>query len=202
MTSARTSDHDIDPRFLARWSPRAFTGVPIAEAEVLSLLEAARWAPSAFNLQPWRFVYGLAGTAAFAPLLDLLIPFNQGWARRASALIFVLSDGLAPAKPGQPRSPSYSHSFDSGAAWAMLALQAGRQGLHAHAMTGFDTARAPEALGAPEGYRVEAAVAVGPLGDPSVLPEALQARETPSSRLPLSELAFVGRMRPPGPRAR
>ncbi|HEX7799769.1 MAG TPA: nitroreductase family protein, partial [Asticcacaulis sp.] len=83
----RHSDHPIQPQFLERWSPRAFSDRPVGEQELMTLFEAARWAPSASNLQPWRFIYGLKGEPEFATLLSLLIPFNEGWAKEAAALV-------------------------------------------------------------------------------------------------------------------
>jgi nitroreductase len=191
----RRADHQVDPLFLERWSPRAFDGSAMPEEDLLSLVEAARWAPSAFNSQPWRFVYAHRGDREWEPFLDLLIPFNREWAQTASVLLFVLSDRL-PIRDtnGNPVS-SHSHSFDAGAAWAYLALQAIRLGYHAHGMTGVDFERVREALAVPERYRIEAAVAVGRRGDPAVLSEKLRAREIPSGREPVSAFAFRGAFR-------
>ena len=194
--NGRTAEHDVDPIFLERWSPRAFTGEPMPEALLMSCLEAARWAPSAFNNQPWRFVYAHAGTPAWDPLFGLLIEYNQAWVRRASVLAFVISDRFRRA-PGRDPSPIYSHSFDAGAAWACLALEATRIGWAAHGMSGFDTPGSYGVLNVPEAdYRVEAAIAIGRPTDKSVLPEAYQAREVPSARLPVAAFAFEGRFAP------
>ncbi len=195
MTStinSRTADHAIDPLFLERWSPRAFTDEIIAEAELKALFEAARWAPSSYNSQPWRFVYARRGTAHWQTLLGLLNEFNQSWAKNAAALVVIISKETM-AVPGKAEEvPSYSHSFDAGAAWANLALQAVRLGWQAHGMVGFDRERALTELKVPAGYRVEAAVAIGKPGDKAQLPEALQARETPSQRNPISATVFEG----------
>ena len=189
--NSRTADHAIDPLFLERWSPRAFTDEIISEGELAVLFEAARWAPSSYNSQPWRFIYARRGTAHWPALLGLLNPFNQSWAKHAAALIFVVSKETM-AVPGKAEEvPSYTHSFDAGAAWANLALQAVRIGWQAHGMAGFDQARAPQALNLPAGYRVEAAVAIGKPGDKAQLPEALQARETPSQRNPIGATVFA-----------
>ena len=116
MSNARQSEHPIAEQFLTRWSPRALSGEPLAESQVLALLEAARWAPSASNIQPWRFVYGLAGTSGFDAILAGLVPFNQGWAKQASALLVVLSKTTSVA-PGQTEAkPNAWHAFDAGAA--------------------------------------------------------------------------------------
>lgn len=191
----RTADHAADPMFLERWSPRAFTGEVMPQDELMSLFEAARWAPSAFNAQPWRFVYAHRDTPDWDPLFDLLIPYNQMWAKNASVLAFVISDRFRRAE-GQPPAPIYSHSFDVGAAWAYLALQASRSGWATHGMVGIDIARTYDVLGISEAdYRVEAAVAIGRPADVSVLDEIFRARETPSPREPVSAFAFEGRFK-------
>ncbi len=188
----RRPDHPIDPLFLERWSPRAFDESQMPEEDLLSLFEAARWAPSAFNSQPWRFLYALRGEADWERFLGLLIPWNQSWARSGSALIYILSDTLPfTDKAGEPAT-SRTHSYDSGAAWACLALQATRLGYQAHGMSGVDFERASEELAVPDRYRIEAAAVVGRIGDPSTLPEKLRARETPSGRKAVGETAFRG----------
>jgi nitroreductase len=194
--NGRTADHDIDPMFLERWSPRAFTGEAIGDDVLMSLFEAAHWAPSAFNLQPWRFVYAKRDTADWDRLFEALIEYNQAWVRRASALVYVISDSFRRKEGAEPE-PLYSHSFDAGAAWGYLALQAHRLGWAAHGMTGFDPLAAHEATGVPEGeYRIEAAVAIGRPADKSVLPELYRGREAPSARSPLSAKVFAGRFLP------
>ena len=187
----RTADYPVHQAILERWSPRAFAADAMPEADLMSILEAGRWAPSAFNAQPWRFVWALRGDSAWDALLGLLIPFNQGWAEKAAALVFFVSDTLQEGSSGP--KPSHSHSFDTGAAWALMALQAGHLGYHAHGMTGVDFAAAPGVLGLPERFRVEAAAAFGKIGDPAALPDGLREREAPSGRKPLSEIAFHGR---------
>jgi nitroreductase len=189
----RTPDHPIDPLFLERWSPRAFDESEIPEADLLTLFEAARWAPSAFNSQPWRFLYARRGEADWERFLDLLVPFNRSWAHSASALAYILSDTLpmTDKATGEPAT-SHTHSYDAGAAWACFALQATRLGYQAHGMSGVDFERAREELGVPERYRIEAAAAVGRVGDPATLPEKLRAREFPSGRKPVAEFVFRG----------
>ncbi|MGA9582105.1 MAG: nitroreductase family protein [Allosphingosinicella sp.] len=188
----RESDYPIDPLFLNRWSPRAYDESEMPEEDLLSLFEAARWAPSAFNSQPWRFLYARRGEADWERFLGLLIPWNQSWAHSASALVYILSDSLpATGKAGEP-APSRSHSFDSGAAWMGFALQATRMGYQAHGMSGVDFERAREELNVPERYRIEAAAAVGRIGDPATLSEKLRVREFPSGRKPVAEFAFRG----------
>jgi nitroreductase len=189
----RTADHPIDPQFLNRWSPRAFTGEAIPEATLLTFLEAARWAPSGFNAQPWRFIWARRDTAAWAPLFSTLLPFNQAWAAQASALVLVVSQ-TRWTPPGKTElADNSSHAFDAGAAWGYLALQASLAGWHAHGIGGFDRELARSTLGIPADYQPQAAVAIGKRGDKAQLPEALQAREAPSPRHPLSAIAAEGR---------
>lgn len=189
----RRADHPIDPQFLSRWSPRAFSAEPLPPGQLLVLMEAARWAPSAFNTQPWRFVYAFRDGPGWAALLDALAPFNRQWAARAGALV-VIASRTTMLRPGQTdEEPSHSHSFDAGAAWGYLALQAARLGLAAHAMTGVDFQAAALAIDLPPDHRLEAVVAVGAPGKPSDLPEFLQAREAPSPRAPLETFAFETR---------
>ncbi len=191
--AARAAAHPIDPQFLQRWSPRAFTGEAIDEATLLTFLEAARWAPSGFNAQPWRFIYARAGTPAWEPLLGTLSEFNRGWAHRASALVLVLSarQWLPPGKT-EPQV-NLTHAFDAGAAWALLALQASLSGWAAHGVGGFDRDKARATYAIPAGFELHAVVAIGRRGDKSLLSQVLQARETPSPRRPLAELAAEGR---------
>jgi nitroreductase len=197
QANARTADHPIDPLFLERWSPRAFTDAPISERDLLTLLEAARWAPSSFNSQPWRFLYARRHTQHWPQFLGLLSEYNQSWARTAAALVILVSKTTLLPRGTDKEVASYTHSLDAGAAWANLALQATRSGWAAHGMAGFDVARTAVELGVPADYRVEAAIAIGQPGDKSMLPEPLRAREQPSDRLPLSQLAWEGRFRTP-----
>lgn len=188
----RDPGHPIDPLFVQRWSPRAFDAQPMPEGDLLTLMEAARWAPSAFNHQPWRFLYSLRGDAHWADFTGLLDEFNATWAWRASALVVVLSDMLMPGREPGRLVPAPTHSFDAGAAWAQLALQATRLGYHTHGMAGIDFDKARTVLRVPPRFRVEIAVAVGRQADPAVLPEALRPHEQPSRRHPLHDIAFTG----------
>ncbi len=191
--NTRTTEHPIHPQFTQRWSPRAFSGEALGLEQLLPLFEAARWAPSASNTQPWRFVYGLAGTPAFAGILDGLVPFNQAWAGQAGALVVVIS-ATQSVPPGQSEAkPLPWHALDTGAAWMSLALQAQASGLAAHAMGGFDAAKLRDTLAVPATHELHAVVAIGRQGDAATLPEALRARELPSPRRPLSALVAEGR---------
>lgn len=190
VTNIRVADHPVDAQFLGRWSPRAFSAEAVEAAQVLTLLEAARWAPSASNNQPWRFVWALRGDAAFDAIADGLVPFNKAWAEKAGALIVVASRTVVE-KDGAPLANGF-HAFDTGAAWGHLALQAHLGGLVAHAMGGFDHTKTAATIGLPEDHVLHAVVAVGCRGDVADLPEMLQSREVPSPRLPLAEIAKRG----------
>lgn len=163
-------------------------GEPTSESELMSLFEAARWAPSNSNNQPWRFVYARAGTPHFERFLNLLSEGNRAWCVRAGALIVVVSritydDGR----------PARTHSFDAGAAWMSLALQESLMGLVAHGMGGFSYDRARAELAVPDNFEVECMVAVGHHGRVEDLPEHQRARETPNGRRPVKESVFEGR---------
>ncbi|NML16356.1 nitroreductase family protein [Azohydromonas caseinilytica] len=193
MSAARQPEYRIDPQFTERWSPRAFTGEALDFGTLLTILEAARWAPSGSNLQPWRFIYGLRGTPAFEPLLATLAESNRVWARQAGALVLVLSRTQRVVPGKEEPQPITSHAFDAGAAWMSLALQAQALGWHAHAMGGFDRAVARESLGIPADHALHAVVALGRRGEASLLPPALQEREQPNARLPLAALVAEGK---------
>jgi nitroreductase len=188
----RVADYPIDLTFLERWSPRAFTGEVISQNDLMTMLEAARWAASSYNSQPWRFVYARRDTAQFDPFLSLLTDSNKAWAKDASALVVMVSNSLM-RPPGTDKDvPSHTHSFDAGAASGYFALQANKMGWYVHGMIGFDMQRAFTELCVPSGHRIEAVFAVGRRADKSKLPEMLRAREQPNQRRPLKELAFEG----------
>lgn len=190
-SAIRQAHHPVDPIFTRRWSPRAFDRSVIPDADLLTIFEAARWAPSAFNTQPWRLLYAKRESADWDRFLSLLVPFNQSWAQTASVLIYLCSDTLMESKSGQT-SLSHTHSFDTGAAWASLALQATMLGYHAHGMAGVEWDRVREKLKVPERFRVDAACVIGRVGSLDVLDEKLQAREVPSDRKPIADFAFAG----------
>ncbi len=188
----RQPDHPVEPLFVERWSPRAFTGEEISEAELATIFEAARWAPSSYNSQPWRFLYARRGTPLFDTFFGLLSAYNQQWAANATVLIVAVS-ARTFLKPGTSEVlVSRSHSFDTGAAWANLALQATRLGWHAHGIGGFDAEQARAVLGVPVDHDVEAAIAIGRRGDKALLPESFHKGESPNGRRPLSETVFEG----------
>ena len=190
-SESRKVDHPVDKLFLDRWSPRALSGEPLAEEELLTLFEAARWAPSSFNNQPWRILYARRDTEHWPVFFGLLAGGNRVWASDAAALLLFVSKETFDYNG----KPSPTHSFDAGAAWENLALQASLRGLVAHGMQGFDYERARAELNIPEGFRIEAMAAVGRPGDPARLPEKLREREVPSGRKPLSQITCEGPFR-------
>lgn len=185
---ARKADYPIDSLFLKRWSPRAMSGESLSDEQIMTLFEAARWAPSSYNNQPWRFIYAKRQTPAWQPLFNVLVPANQEWAQHAAVIFLLISHTVFALN----NKPSRTHSFDAGAAWENLALQATILGLVAHGMEGFDYAKAKSDLRIPDTYTVEAMFAIGKPGNSKDLPEPLQAREFPSDRKPVKELVFEG----------
>ncbi|MBM4372635.1 MAG: nitroreductase family protein [Deltaproteobacteria bacterium] len=185
---SRLPDADVDPLFPGRWSPRSFAPDPIPRPQLLALFEAARWAPSARNEQPWRFLY--ADTPETLALFRLLlVDSNRAWADRAPVLVFV----LARRHFLHNGRPNPTAAFDTGAAWMALALQARLLGLHTHPMAGIHHDQAYETLGVPrDDFELLAAVAIGHLAPPDLLPPDLRAREVPSSRLALASIATPG----------
>lgn len=192
MTERQEAHIRVEPLIVQRWSPRSFDGsdMPMEDLEVI--FEAAGWAPSAFNIQPWTFLYARRGDENWDKFLPLLIEFNQSWAQNASVLIFVVSDKYQ--RNGEEKSSNHSHSFDAGAAWMAMALQATAMGYHTHGMTGVEFGKAEKALGITDDYRLEAAVAIGRQDAKDKLPEGLQKKEAPSGRKPISEFVINGPM--------
>jgi nitroreductase len=184
----RKADYPIDAVFLDRWSPRAMSGEGIPEEELLTLFEAARWAPSSFNNQPWRFLYARRDTVHWPLFFDLLVDFNKTWVKEAAALVLFISRTTFEHND----EISVTHSFDTGAAWENLALQGSLKGLVVHGMQGFDYEKARTSLKIPEGFQVEALAAIGKPGKKEDLPEKLRERETPNDRRKLSETIFEG----------
>ncbi|WP_210395129.1 nitroreductase family protein [Motiliproteus sediminis] len=193
-TDVRRVGYPIEALFTQRWSPRSFDRAPMPVDDLMTIFEAARWAPSAYNVQPWRFVYAMRDDAYWQAFIGLLDPFNASWAANASALVFILSDRFSGDETKESLRPFPSHSFDAGAAWAQLALQATAMGYQAHAMGGIHHDRVREALGVPERFKVEIGVAVGTQACVEKLPAELQQREVPSERKALSEIVSAGRL--------
>jgi nitroreductase len=181
----RTPDWDIDSMFADRWSPRAFLSDPLSDREIQTLFEAARWAPSCYNEQPWLFVYATEPEQR-RKLVSCLVAKNQLWAGRAPLLMFILARRTFQKTGKENRHAPY----DAGAAWMALALQARKLGLYAHAMAGFSPDKAYDVLGVSrEEYLVMAAIAVGRKAEDYGLPDDLRAMESPNGRKPHVEVA-------------
>lgn len=187
-TELRKPDRPIEPLFIRRWSPRAMSGAALSADDLATLFEAARWAPSTYNEQEWRFLYAHREGPHWTTFFDLLGDGNRAWCHRAGVLVVVLSHKVF-ARNGKPNPV---HTYDAGAAWENLALQGCAMGLVIHGMMGFDYGRAKTALAVPDDYAVEAMIAIGHPGNPDDLPEALRKIETPSARKPVSELVREG----------
>ena len=183
----RQADHPVERIFVDRWSPRAMSGEEIPNDELLTLFEAARWAPSSGNNQPWRMLYAPCRSRHWPLFFDLLVESNRVWCARAAALVVIISKTTF-----ENGKPCRTHSYDSGAAWMSLTLQGSLLGLVVHGMQGFDYDRARIDLGIPEEFQVEAMAAIGRPGRREDLPEQLQARETPNDRRPLAQSVCEG----------
>ncbi|WP_163539789.1 nitroreductase family protein [Gracilibacillus sp. YIM 98692] len=177
----RQAEYDIDDLFLERWSPRAFSEKEVDEKTLMSIFEAARWAPSGSNKQPWRFIIA-RNKEDREKFHQFIMDGNRAWCEKAPALALVISDSEANG----------SHAFDAGAAWGFLSLQARQKGLITHAMGGFYKDKAREILDIPEQYAIHAVIAIGYQDDVSVLEEKLQEREKPSDRRSLKETIMEG----------
>jgi nitroreductase len=185
----RKADYPIDSLFLRRWSPRAMSGEPLDEQELLTLFEAARWAPSTYNEQEWRFLYARRESEAWPLFFDLLVEGNQAWCDRAAVLVVVLSHKFF----SRNGNPNPVHVFDSGAAFENLALQGALMGLVVHGMMGFNKNKTRVVLDVPDDFEVNAMIALGRPGDLDDLPEAVRQREIPSGRKPVQEFVREGK---------
>jgi nitroreductase len=183
----RKADHPINNIFLDRWSPRAMSGGEISETELMRLFEAARWAPSANNNQPWRILYARRNTEHWPLFFNLLNDSNKIWAKNSSALLLIVSKNTF-----DNGKPSRTHSYDAGAAWENLALQGNFNGYVVHGMQGFDYELARSSLNIPDGFTVEAMAAIGIPGNKEDLPDYLQERESPNDRRKLPDTVFEG----------
>jgi len=175
------TDHPVMEVLAGRWSPRAYDATaPLDEQKLQSALEAARWAPSANNVQPWRFIVARRGTSEHAAVVETLAGFNQLWAGDAGALVVALQDTESDAFG--------TASYDLGQAVAHLSVQAHHDGLHVHQMAGFDRDALRAHFGLEERFLPVTVITLGDLGDPELLPDALRERESaPRSRRPLAE---------------
>lgn len=188
--NSRRPHHPIQSTFTDRWSPRSFTEERITHNVLDAGFEAARWAPSASNSQPTRFVYSLRGSSTWSQFVGFLMDGNVPWAKNAAALIVVLSK--KDFTMGDKVLQSASHAFDAGAAWMSLALELHAQGWATHAMGGILTEKIVKELNVPSNLRVECMIAVGRLGPAEALAEPYRGREKPSDRKPITASVSEG----------
>ncbi len=190
VTPYREAEHAIDAGFLNRWSPRAFSPEPVEDETLMSIFEAARWAASSYNEQPWRFIVARSREDR-ERFLEFLVPANQVWAKHAPVLVVVVSKKTFTHNDQSNRT----YHFDAGCASGYMTLQASLNSLYAHGMVGFDPDKARAALGIPSDFDPLAVFAVGRRGDTSILPDNLREREQPSGRRSVSESVMEGSFR-------
>jgi nitroreductase len=190
MHKPAPAEHPIHDLIRHRWSPRAFADKSLTPETLRSLFEAARWAPSSNNEQPWAYLVATKeDTDNFAKALSTLVEFNQNWAKKASALVIAVAK-LAFAKND---TPNRNAQYDVGAATALLSIEATELGLVVHQMAGFDPEKARQAFAIPAGWDPIAAIAIGYPGDPESLPQPYRDRElAPRTRKPLKEFVMSG----------
>jgi nitroreductase len=170
-----------------RWSPRAYSDKDVSAADLKALFEAARWAASSNNEQPWRFLVGRKGDPVYKKIFNALVEFNQRWAGQAPVLIVSLAKKTF-SNNGKPNAHSL---HDTGAATATLSLQATASGLHTHHMAGFDREQLRASFAIPSDYEFGSVTALGYLGDPDTLSDTMRQKElAPRDRKPLSEIVF------------
>lgn len=191
VQTKRMSEYSINPLILNRWSPRSMTGEELNDEDIMSLFEAARWAPSSFNNQPWRFIYAKRNTGYWDRLFNLLVDTNKSWAKNAALLAVVISRKNFEFNG----KPARTHQFDAGSAWENLALEASSRGIVAHGMQGFDYEKARTELGIPADFEVMAMIAIGKRGPKENLPTELQDKEKPNDRKALKDIIMEGTFR-------
>ena len=188
MEKPAKTTFDIHPIIKKRWSPRAFQSTPIQKETVMRLLEAARWAPSSFNEQPWRFMVGFKSDNTWQRIHDAMVEFNQQWAGNAPVLIMAIGNKIS--SKGKTNAV---YQYDVGQSMAYLTFQATEEGLAAHQMGGFSKEKAIELFDIPEDHEPIALMAIGHQDKPGTLsPDFEKMENAPRARKPLSELVFAG----------
>lgn len=181
----RIAENSVSPEFLERVSTRAFDpNKDIHDDSLLSCFEAARWAPSSYNNQPWRYVYSKRGSSTFTKMLECLVDFNKQWCKNASVLVIICSK----THFSHNNKPSPTASLDTGSSYMSLVLQAQKLGICSHAMEGIYRDKIKETFNIPDDFKIEAMLAMGYQGMPGVLSKELQDKETPSTRKSLKEI--------------
>lgn len=185
MQNPTNSHYPISSLIKQRWSPRAYGGKPVELEKLQSILEAARWAPSAFNEQPWRFIIGQKGNSTYDSILGTLVDWNIQWAGKAPLLILSLSKKTFTNNGKQ----NVTFKYDLGQAVGFMILEAVNQGLYAHQMSGFDAKKATDIFNVPDDFQVVSVIAIGYSGDIDELPSDMAEMETkPRERMELKEL--------------
>jgi len=181
-------DYPVHPLISARWSPRAFDSRPVESIKLQRIFEAARWAASSSNLQPWNFLVGINGDEVYDKIMETLVEFNQLWAVNAPVLVLAISKTT-----NQRGEPNKSYAYDLGQAVATLSLQAISEGIYTHQMGGFDATKAASIFEIPEDYKVLVVFALGYLGDIETLHHKLQKLEiSPRVRHSTGDFVFTG----------
>jgi nitroreductase len=197
MTRIATTDHPVHEPIAARWSPYGYSDRPVRDEDLRGILEAARWAASAFNEQPWNYIVARKTDGPeYERVLSCLVEPNQAWAKVAPVLILtVVAENFS--RNGKTNS---SALHDLGQASANMTIEAAVRGLSVHQMAGIIPDQAGEMFGIPEGFRAATALAIGYAADPDELPEELRQRDTaPRQRKPLKEFVFTGHWGEPAP---
>ena len=186
MEKLAPTNHPIHALLQARWSPRAYSNRPIAQEDILSIFEAARWSPSGNNLQPWAFIVAMQGTEGHQKFVEILAGFNQRWAKDAPMLVLAVAQ--RERAEGKPNAWA---AYDLGQSVAHLTIQAAALGLFVHQMGGFDKDRSRQEFDIPQDYEPMTAIAIGYAGSPDELPEDLRERElAPRTRKSLETFVF------------
>ena len=188
MDKPALAEHPVNDLIRRRWSPRSFLPKPVETAKLLSILEAARWAPSSYNEQPWSFLIARAEEPEqFAKLLGCLVEANQAWAKAAAVLMI----SVARKTSAHSGKPNRCAIHDVGLASENMTLEAVEQGLLTHGMGGIDLEKIRQVYGLPENYEAVAGWAIGYGGEPDALEGKLkEAEEAPRARKPLAEFVF------------
>ncbi len=182
--SNRTQANDVDELFYKRWSPRALKKKPLPDEVVASIMDAARWSPSAYNEQPWLFITS-STEEEFNKYFELLLEFNQWWAGNASLLGFI----FAKRKHEHNSSPNRFYFFDCGAAWMAMTLQARKFGLYTHGLGGIHRDKTYGVMNVPEElYEVVCGFSLGVIDLPDILDDQYKSREIPSPRKSLGDV--------------
>lgn len=190
LSKPAPAEHPIHEHLASRWSPRAYAAdQPVPHKQLAQLFEAARWAPSSSNEQPWSFIVGEKGDETWNKVFDTLVPFNQAWAKNASVLVL----GLARKVFQRNGNPNLYAMYDLGQAVSMLLTQATSLGLTTHQMAGFDRDKARATFQVPDNQEIGAVIAIGYQAEVSVLPPELQEKEVaPRSRNKIDTFVFAG----------